>query len=233
MGLRATLETTEGLAPEIAALYTKTEDGKFALEVDGLVGKDKLDEFRNNNVSLLKQLEAFKGIDPAKAKEAAELERKVREKELIDKGDIDGIVTERVKGIVTDYDTKVQGLTEKLSTTEAQLGVLLIDRQVAANALKHSVLPEAADDVMLRAKSIFKIVDGKAVAMNGDKMVYGKDGVTPLTVDEWVKGLQTSAPHLFKSSTGSGSKGGMRVGGVDTSTMSAKDKIAMALSQQN
>jgi len=48
-------------------------DGAFVLDAEGAVEKAKLDEFRVNNVALIKQLDdlkkKFEGIDPEKVRE--------------------------------------------------------------------------------------------------------------------------------------------------------------------
>jgi len=52
------------------SLYIERE-GVFFLDAEGVVEKSKLDEFRTNNVALLKQIEDLKGkhhgIDPDQA----------------------------------------------------------------------------------------------------------------------------------------------------------------------
>ncbi len=42
--------------------------------------------------------------------------------------------------------------------------------------------------------------DGKAVR-------YGKDGLTPMTLEEWVDAQVSEAPHLFESNAGGGGGG--------------------------
>jgi hypothetical protein len=41
-------------------------DGMYYLNVEGAVAKDRLDEFRNNNVQLQQRLDLFKDNAPAK-----------------------------------------------------------------------------------------------------------------------------------------------------------------------
>ena len=93
MGLKFQVETLEGLTPEVAALYSEV-DGKFFLDVEGVVPKAKLDEFRNTNVDLMKKLDALKDVDPAEYKKMkAEFEKL---KKLSDsKPDVDSVVAER------------------------------------------------------------------------------------------------------------------------------------------
>jgi hypothetical protein len=53
---------------------------------------------------------------------------------------------------------------------------------------------------------VFKLVNGKATAFEADGTTirYSRDGVTALTLDEWVDGLVAEAPHLFEPSSGGG-----------------------------
>ena len=47
--------------------------------------------------------------------------------------------------------------------------------------------------------------------------MFGRDGVTPLTFDEWVTRQVVEAPHLFESSAGGGAVGNGS-GGVGNKT---------------
>ena len=55
MGMKAIVDSIEDLPEALREFYAE-KDGKFQLSVDGMTSKDKLDEFRTNNVDLLKQL---------------------------------------------------------------------------------------------------------------------------------------------------------------------------------
>jgi hypothetical protein len=43
---------------------------------------------------------------------------------------------------------------------------------------------------------------------------YGKDGVTPMTLEEWVDAQVSDAPHLFESNAGGGAAGNSAGGGT-------------------
>ncbi|MBL1494686.1 hypothetical protein ELD59_30265, partial [Klebsiella pneumoniae] len=86
---------------------------------------------------------------------------------------------------------------------------------IRSAALKAGALPEASDDLILRAKGTFQLNDeGEAVAVdaNGD-VLFGKDGKTPLTPVEWAESLKETAPHLFPRAEGSGAGGHKPAGG--------------------
>lgn len=215
------------VSEDLRSLYVKTDSG-YMLNVSGVVEKTKLDEFRQNNVDLMKKLEMYGDVDPDKIKELVELERKAKEKELIDAGDVDGLIEQRVKSMRTDYEAKVNQLTESLSLNQRQLEVLLVDNAVREFAGKTGVTPQAVDDVLLRAKHTFTVDGGRPIAKDSEgQVIYGRDGTTPLTVNEWVEGLKKSAPHLFGVSAGAGGQGGGRQ--TDVSKLSATQKISAGL----
>lgn len=229
MKLKFKLDTLEGLDAAIAALYEQGADGAYYLSVDGVVGKDKLDEFRNNNVKLLKDLEKFKDVDLAKYQELLALAKKQEEKKLIDAGEIDKVVEQRVGEMKSTYENQIKTLTEQNSVAQRQLESLLIDNAVRDAAVKSGVQPTAVDDVLLRAKATFKIKDGNAVPVDAQgNVVYGKDGTSPMSVVDWTTGLKKQAPHLFQGSQGGGAQGSGK-GNVDTSKLTSAQKIAQGL----
>lgn len=237
MTLKAIVDSIEGLGDDVKKLYVKDEaSGKYNLDVEGMVSKDKLDEFRNNNISITQQLKQFTdlGIDIEGIKKAQAIEQQLKEKKLIDAGDIDGVVAERVKSLRTDYDTQVTDLSSKLTGSNAKLAILMIDNEVRKAATKSGVLSTAVDDVLLRARSIFSIKDGNVVAEQDGKPVYGKDGTSTMSVDEYVTTLGKLAPHLFASSEGSGRNSGQRTGSgkINSDGLSANQKIAKGLQER-
>jgi hypothetical protein len=230
MALKYQVDKLEDVEEAHRGLYTNS-NGKFVLQVEGAVGKDKLEEFRNNNIALQQQIDKFKNIDPTKHAELLEIQRKMQEQELIDKGEVDKLVNLRVTTLRETLEGQLTETNNKLSTANSQLEVLLVDNVVKDAAIQNGVHPAAVDDVLLRARGIYKIVDGKPVAKDAEgKQMYGSDGVTVLQPSEWVKNLKKTAPHLFQGFQGGGSGGGGGLpGGKDMSQMSSAEKIAMGL----
>lgn len=206
-------------------------NGGFTLNVEGAVAKERLDEFRNNNINLQQQIDKFKDVDPAKYQELMKLQRKIQEKELIEKGEVDKVVELRVTAMRDELTAKITEYEKTIEVTNKQLSHLLIDNVVKSAAIQSGVAPTAVDDVILRAATVFKIENGAPVAKDAQgNQVYAKDGTTPLSVAAWVTDLKKTAPHLFLGAQGSGATGGGRPGATDTSKMSAVDKIATGLS---
>lgn len=233
MKLKATLKTLDGVDEAIAALYEKGDDGNYHLSVDGMVSKDKLDEFRNKNIELLKDMEKFKDVDPTKYKSLMEEHRKIQEKEWIEAGEIDKVVNQRISTMREEFQTKEADYVKSISTMNTRLESLLIDNEVRSAATKSGIRPSAVDDVLLRAKTIYSIKDGVAVPSDSKgQVIYGKDGVTPMAINEWVDSLKKSADHLFTPSNGGGAPGSS-TGGNNGVPLTATQKIAAGLAARN
>lgn len=230
MSLKFVVDSVDGLSTETAALYTKNADGKFYLEVEGAVPKAKLDEFRDTNVRVLKELEKFKDVDLTKYQEMLDLSKKAAEKKLIEAGDVDKIVEARIGEMHTTYTADLAKLTNDNKVAQRQLEALLIDSAVREAAMKSGVQPTAVDDVLLRAKSVFQLKDGVSIPLDSSgKIIYGKDGVSPMTVADWTAGLKKTAPHLFQGSQGGGAQGPGKLNSEATAKLSAAQKITMGL----
>jgi hypothetical protein len=225
--------------------YEKKDDGVYYLTgVDGMVPKKKVDEFRETSrktqselEKAMEQLKQFEGVDLEHIKAIQKKAQELEEKKLIDAGDIDKIVEERVKPIVTQINNEKSDLQKNLDMVNRQLGILKIDNRASELAVAAGVEKSALPDVITRANRTFKIVDGKTKALDGEgKPLYGADGITPLSLDSsWMETLKKDAPHLFRPPQGTGAEpgSGSRPGsGVDPSSMSAVQKIGEGLNQE-
>lgn len=229
MPMKFKIAKLEEVPEAVRSLY-RQEGDVFVLDVDGVVPKERLDEFRTNNIELSKQLEKLKDIDPAKYRELIELDRRVKEKQLIEAGKVEEVVTMRVEQMRTDFETEKADLTGKLAKANKTLETLMIDNVARDKAIKAGVMPTAVDDVVLRAKLVYTYENGAAVPKDSEgKVIYGKDGKTAMTMEEWVVGLRKTAPHLFHGSSGTGAGGGGGRPGLDTSKLTPAQKISLGL----
>ena len=186
--------------------YAQAGDG-FQLQVEGATDKSKLDEFRATNVDLLKQQEQFKGVDLEKYRKLEEQERKLRDKELIDKGEFDTLLAENTIVMRSDFEAKILALTSQLSDSSTNYNTVVSKYEIEGAAVKafgeHKISPDAYDAVMSQIKSKFSIDGGQVVAKDNGNILTGIDG--NLTVSEFV----ASQPDIFKvQSSGGAAKGG-------------------------
>jgi hypothetical protein len=233
MALQFELDSVEGLSPDIAKEYVRGDDQKYRLDVPGVVPSAKLVEFRENNITLKRELEKFKGIDPAKYSDLAKLESMVADKSLLDAGKVEELVAGRIGTMKVEYEGQIEQYKGQISTSNRQLESLLIDSSVRAAATPlegPQALPSAVDDLLLRAKTVFRIVDGVATPINEKgQVIYGANGTDPMSISEWMKGLHKNAPHLFGANKGGDAPRHINrvTGGVN---MTAVQKIAAGLS---
>lgn len=230
MALKYIIKDLNEVGEAVRGFYVKREDGSFVLDAEGATDKEKLNEFRQNNVELMKKLDAFKDLDPQKYAQLMETDRKLREKQLIEAGKVDEVIAERVQAMKTEHAKELKTLQDQLGVSNRQLETLLIDNAVKSAAVTHGVIPTAMDDIVLRAKTAFSIQDGRPVMKDSKgQIVYGEDGTSPMSIDSWTKQLKSSAPHLFAGYNGSGATGGRggAVGGL--ANMTPTQKIAAGL----
>jgi len=227
VSLKATVATLEEVAEPLRSFYT-ARDGAFHLLVDGLVPKARLDEFRDNNLSLTRKSEElaklFEGIDPEAARAALTQANKLREKQLIEAGQVDTLLNERTAAMKIEHDKQIAARDAALGKSTKTLEGLLIDTAIRDAATRAGVRPTAVEDALLRGRQVFRLSDGAATAFDGDKPVFGKDG-SPLQVAEWVAGLSETASHLFETSKGAGGKGSQS-SGTTPGRISATDHSA-------
>ena len=190
------LETNE--VPEgLEAYYEDTGTGVFKLKVDGAVPanqhselKTKLSEFRNTNVELKKrveQLAAFEEMFKSGEFSSDKLQAKV-----------EALALERASQMKAAYDEQLTTLTKTLQGEQSRLANIVMSDAVSKAALKHGVSDTAIEDVLSRARTAFKVEDGQLTAADNNLDAKGNK----VTLDSWMAGLATAAPHLFQASRG-------------------------------
>jgi hypothetical protein len=100
-------------------------------------------------------------------------------------------------------------VTGEHDSLTSRLTAIQIDQGVTTTATKHGLRPTAIPDITARARTVFKLVNGvpRAFEANGTTVRYGRDGVNPMTLEEWVDTQVADAPHLFESNAGGGAAG--------------------------
>jgi len=222
MSLKMVLDSVEGLDEQTSTLYEKGEDGKFHLSVEGFdpQAQARVKEFRDNNVNLMKQLkemsDKYSDIDIEKYNQMVENERKMKEHDLLDKGQIEEYVAQRTERMRQDYESKIESLSKKASDFEReasdvqhQLSSILIDSEIQKAVSSLGALKKNAMTHILNVgRQTWKLESGDLTARTFDgKMIYGKDGANPITFEEWAQTLVKDYPYLFENPEGTQSKG--------------------------
>lgn len=193
------------ITPEIQALIDQQVAGLKAKNSE-LLGKVK---------DASEQLKRFDGIDPDAV--TAMLKRFADDEEagLIKAGKVDEVLSKRTERLRGDFEKKLSQEAERAKKAEAK-AAKLADRTLAGSlrdaAMKTGALPEAMEDIVLRARGLWTLNDdGEAVAVDADgEVILGKDGKSPLTPLEWAESLREAAPHLWPRAQGAGAQGSGR-----------------------
>jgi hypothetical protein len=154
----------------------------------------------------------FEGLDIDAVKGLLNKVGQDEETRLLAEGKLDEVISKRTERLRTDYDKQLaaeKSRADKAEAFAAKYSDKVLADSIRAAAIKAGALPEAAEDIILRARGTFKLSeDGEAIATDQDgEVVYGKDGKTPLSPLEWAESLRETATHLWPRAQGAGQTG--------------------------
>lgn len=263
MGLKALVKSLDEVPETLRDLYVQIGD-EFVLDVEDKDFKSQLQEFRTNNIDLTKQnrelagaaeeaqalraqVEKYKDIDPERAREAMQKMQQIEEKKLIDAGNLDEVVNQRleqrVEAMRADYDGKLNATTAALEKAKqasdnykSRLSEVVIDNSLQQAISKVAApRPGAIRDILSRGRDSWRLDDdGKPIPYDsaGD-VLYGKDGKQPLTMEEWAQGLAREAAYLFEPNAGGGAPGNSGTGDGDTMVVDSTDQDTINANIEN
>jgi hypothetical protein len=239
MALKVKFEDIKQIPAGDERLYVE-RDGGWVLDVENDGTRTKLDEFRTHNVALRKELEdlraKFEGIDPVEVRRLAEEKQKLEEERQLKAGEFNKAYENRVKGLNADWEKKLAAANALTDSLTSRLTVTQIDQGVLTAGTKRGLRHTAIPDITARARAVFKLVNGvpQAFEADGKSVRYGRDGITPMTLEEWVDLQTTEAPHLFESNAGGGaaSNGGGAAAGSNRSVKNPFRKETRNITEQ-
>jgi hypothetical protein len=207
MNLKFKYQKQEDIPAELSQLYSE-HNGAFLLNVDGAIDQTKVDDFRSENQSLLQQLDEvkkrFEGIDPDAVRALEAEKQKLQEQQALKAGEVEQVIESRLKPLQTAHQKQVQDLASERDSLVARLSEIQIDQGVISAASKRGLRPTAIPDITARARRVFKLHNGSPAAFDSDGKTIrpGRDGVTPMSLEEWLDSQLSEAPHLFESNVG-------------------------------
>jgi len=233
MPLKYKFATKQEIPAEHQSFYVE-RDGAWLLDADGVVSQTKLDEFRQNNITLTNQLKRFEGIDPDAVRQLTDDKRKLEEAAQLKAGEVDKVIDARIKAARAEWDKTHGVVVAERDTLTSRLTAIQIDQAVVTEATKRGLRPTALTDITARARQTFKLVNGVPQAFDGDGQTarMGKDGTSPMTLAEWVDALVSDAPHLFEANAGSGAAGSGSGGAGNRSVKNPFRKESFNLTEQ-
>lgn len=178
--------------------------------------KNKNSELLGSLKNTKTELEGFKtqfeGLDIEAVKGLLTKVGQDEETKLIAEGKLDEVITRRTERLRGDYDKQLaveKARADKAEAFAAKYSDKVLADSIRAAAIRAGALPEAAEDIILRARGTFKLSEeGEAIATDRDgEVIYGKDGKTPLSPLEWAESLRETATHLWPRAQGAGPTG--------------------------
>lgn len=168
----------------------------------------KRDELLNENKSLKDKNKPFDGLDPEYVRNLVKQVENDEELKLITEGKHDEVIKRRTEKVEATYKAQMKSLQDKhdsmaesLAKANSQVQTLMIDGSIVTEFTGAGGLATATDDIVSRAKRVWKIEDGEAVPRDPKtgEILQGADGV--MTKKEWIEKQRKEAPHLFPAST--------------------------------
>ena len=209
-------------------------DGKFAVKV---APAEKITEFRENNVKISKErddlvaqitrYETVTGVpltelerldDFAKEFEALrDTKKRVEDGVLVENTSLEEAAQSRVTEVTANFKSQLAEMAKerdlhkdarrKAEDTANQMRVENAIR-LAASDPDVAMLDKAVNLILPNAYGTFRIEEGKLVPKTSDgPIIYGSDGVNPMTVKEWLLKEREANDFLFKGSKGGGASG--------------------------
>lgn len=223
MPLKAKLvaEEFEKLDEGLRAFYKTAADGAYVLDAEGVEDvtglKRALDEVRADRTKLREEIKNVRSkygdVDPDEAKRAISEMQQLHDKKLLDEGKVEELIQKRVERMRLEHENQLKArdkrsleIEEENKKLSSRLSEVLIDTSLTSAATAAKVRPTAIPDVINRGRQVWRLDGNDPKPMQSDgTVIIGKDGKSPLTMDEWLSSLQQTAPHLFEPSSGSGS----------------------------
>jgi hypothetical protein len=163
--------------------YTKTADGKFALDLESHPDSAKVTEFRDKNIALLKERDdlkaRFDGIDP------------------------EAVKADRLKLAELAARPDAAKLAADLAAEKAAHASTQLKQIVTTDFLRSGGYTSAVDFIAAKAAKVFAMEDGKVTT----KEFSTSNPAEPLSIGEWIFKQTTEAGFAFQPSRGGGAGG--------------------------
>lgn len=213
MALKSSITKAEhdALPEGLRVAYVAKGEG-FVLDVEGLIPasevaelKSKLNEFRDNNVKLLKQVSdlepqiaRFSGIDPDEVKKLKADAEKLKGKGVKDPSDIEAIIANALKPLTEKLEASEKAAAEARATAARAKFRELVGNEASKAKVRTSGLRHVLRD----AEDVFELdATGEKLVAKAGK-THPTESYKDLTPDVWLGELAKSDAYLFETSSG-------------------------------
>ncbi len=225
--------STEAEIPDGLKEHYTAKDGIFIL--DGFVQKNKIDEFRTNNINLAKektelenQLLKFKDIDPDKYADSVQKLQELENNRLAEAGEWKVLKA----NLEQQHNEAIKAAKAQAASVQAGWNAEKIANQTAMTTLKHAI---PAEGNMRYVQSDIQQVasidpDTNSIVFLDEKGIKRKNeaGDGDLGLEEYLTKSYIPKSNLFQKSEGTGALGGVDIpmvtqGQVRVDSVSGRD----------
>lgn len=186
-------------------VYVRDDGSETAFDADHAIKQiRKLSDERD---TLRGKASAFEGLDPEAARKAVETVKNLSDKKLIEAGEVQKVIDERLSEASKAYESK---LTER----DSQIRKLMVTSRFAtSSAVKRTTLPpDIAERVFGEA---FKVEGDRVVGyLNGQPILSKEKYGEPADFDEALSVIVDAYPGKESILRGTGNSGGGATGGL-------------------
>lgn len=196
--------------PEIKAIIEQ----QVNTAINGL--KAKNEELISEKRKLQEQYAEFKEVDRDTLKNYINRLKSDEEARLIAEGKVDEVINRRTERMRESYQNQIvenqsvaKDWQKKYSELESAFNNTRIDAAIRDAAMAANVVPSAIDDIIVRGRQAFQIVDGKIISKDPytNDVRIGSDGKSPYNANDFMSDLKKVAPHFWPQSTSGGFSG--------------------------
>lgn len=237
--------------PEVQE-FLKQEAEKVRKQVDSEYSglRQNRDEVLAEKKKIAEELNAVRsqidGLDIAQVREMMERVSKDEHAKLVAEGKWEEVLSNRTEVMRRDYDTRLGGMEQELNKYRSEVENLvtekkryMVDTKIREVGTKY-VYPEMMEFLQDKARNVFRLEeDGEVVARSSDgTLLLGRDGKSPMNIEEWTLMQQDKYPYIFRTSSGAGAQpnSGKGRGGVkfkeDLSSAASKAKFIGEFGQE-
>ena len=208
--------------PEAMREHYSEKDGRWILQTDppsddvtGL--KSALESERRGrrdaDTQLTEMKKRFDGMSPESYHEMQTQLDGLKDKQVYDKDGLDALVNRRTEQmraetqrLITTKDRELEILRNKNTEIETSWTRERIQTGLTTALTKTGIRSDALTYGVDQGLKVFTEINehGHLIAKQHDEVRYGKDGVNPLSPEEWAMGLRQDASFLWPSSAGGG-----------------------------
>ncbi|MDH5559417.1 MAG: hypothetical protein OEY59_01020 [Deltaproteobacteria bacterium] len=235
--LKKILTTLDNLPEDLKGHY-KEEDGVFYLQVEDDPSREKISEFRQNNIELLKKIkdmeEHYGGIEPEEHQRMKQRLEEIKQGTLLSMEDAQKMVQGETERLKQESELENQILRQSLDqfryqneSLEKDLARRVIDQEVGRALGRIGRLkPEVLGDVLDLGRGVFKLVNGRPVPLDEkEEVIIDPATSKPLSFERWALDLLREKPFLFEGSSGSGSSGAIDFSGFNAQSLGSFSEL--------